>query len=426
MSKDLKKTKLFTSINNYEKVNERFAKVKIDILYEGKNRNGSYISKEAIEKASYSLKYVPIVGYYDKDEELFDGHTEKVTWVGDDVEFETLTRPYGVALGDGFWNEVKQLNGETKTYYSCYGYLWIGRYSELESIKDGDYSQSMEIIVNNGYWDYSDNLYHIEEFEFDALCILQKQEPCFEDSTISLGFSKKDYEVEYKTMINELKTFTLESLEEGGSEEVPTDKNKAEDSQEFEDESVENKDIKTDTEEKGEEPIDDGVEGTEEVDKTKEDETKEESEEESKEEEEAKEDFEVKYNETLAELNELKAQYVDLQSSFESLNGEISELREFKSNIEKQAKDEELNSVFAEFEALDKFDEYKTLFEKRYELDKDEIIKSLKVIAFDNNVNIKKTKKDFSKNTTKIPFNGSADFGQVTSEWDILNKYIKR
>ena len=128
----------------------------------------------------------------------------------------------------------------------------------------------------------------------------------------------------------------------------------------------------------------------------------------------------------LGELNELKAKYVDLESNFESLNNEVSELREFKVAIEKQEKDTKLGEIFNEYSALNKFEEYKTLFEKRYDLEEDEIIKSLKVIAFDNGVNIKRQKKDFSKenNKIKIPLVDSIDI-KTNSDWDILERHIK-
>ena len=428
----MEKTKLFASINNYEIVNERFAKVKVRIAYEGKNRNGSYISKEAFEKSAYSLKYTPIVGYYVAEDGEFDGHTERLTIQGDDVSFETLTRPYGVVSDEApFWEDVIEESGNIKSYFTCYGYLWIGRFPELSSIRDRDYSQSMEIIVNNGYWNEEDGLFHVEDMTFDALCILEKQTPCFESSTISLAFSKKEYESEYKAMVNELKMFTLKTL---GEEEIKISKeNIIEDFNATEVEKV--KDIEETQEEFKADVCPDCGEEICECEKDEEDEFAKKKKSGScgkkkrrcsKDEDEEKEDFEVKYNETLAELNELKAKYVDLESNFESLNNEVSELREFKVAIEKQEKDTKLGEIFNEYSALNKFEEYKTLFEKRYDLEEDEIIKSLKVIAFDNGVNIKRQKKDFSKenNKIKIPLVDSIDI-KTNSDWDILERHIK-
>lgn len=230
---DNKKVQLFTSMSGYEKVNERFAKVKVRIAYEGENRNGSYISKEAFEKATSTLKFCPVVGYYLEDKEMFDGHTEKLEIIGDEWNFKTMTQPYGVVTDEApFWEDVKAMNGEVKSYYTCYAYLWVGRYPELESIKDRDFKQSMEILCDKGGYNNQDDLYHIDDFTFDALCILEAKEPCFEDSTISLNYSKDNYEKEYKSMISELKEFTFNLLSEKGGQEV-------EDEKKFEDEVCE-------------------------------------------------------------------------------------------------------------------------------------------------------------------------------------------
>ena len=249
------KVQLFTSIDDYEKVNNRFAKVKIRIAYAGENRNGSFISKEAFERASHTLKYTPIVGYMCEDGE-FDGHTEKIEIVDGEWNIETLTRPYGVVSDEKpFWEAVKCLDGSYKDYYTCYGYLWVGRYPELETIKNGDYAQSMEILPcgNSGFGE--DGLYHIEDFTFDGLCILQKKEPCFEDSTISINFSKAEFEEDYKSMITELKSFTLQSFEEGG-EEVSEEEKKIEMEEETTEPKVEElvvEDVKTEEEPSSEE-----------------------------------------------------------------------------------------------------------------------------------------------------------------------------
>lgn len=212
-----KKIQLFTSMSDLERVNERFAKVKIRIAYAGENRNGSYISKETFEKAIPTLKFCPVVGYVCEDGE-FDGHTEKLEIIGDEWNFKSMTQPYGVVTDEEpFWEDVKTTNGEFKSYLTCYAMLWIARYPELETIKQTDYSQSMEIICNKGNFNEADGLYHIEDLTFDAMCILQKKEPCFEDSTISLNFSKEIFEKEYKSMIEEFKKYTFELMEGGNA-----------------------------------------------------------------------------------------------------------------------------------------------------------------------------------------------------------------
>ena len=419
------KVQLFTSIDNYEKVNNRFAKVKIRIAYAGENRNGSYISKEAFERASHTLKYTPIVGYVCEDGE-FDGHTEKIEIIDGEWNIETLTRPYGVVSDEKpFWESVKCLDGSYKDYYTCYGYLWVGRYPELETIKNGDYAQSMEILPcgNSGFGE--DGLYHIEDFTFDGLCILQKKEPCFEDSTISINFSKAEFEEDYKSMITELKSFTLQSFEEGGDE-VPEEKKiEMEVQEEIQEPVVETpseEEFKNEAE-KVEEPVEEPV-----------------AEHEAKEEEIEEVDYEAMYNEAINELNELKASFVDLQGELElakdnysKLEEEVVSLREFKANIEfeehKTIVDERLDK-YSELEAIDGYSE---LVKDKYTCDIDALEKEIKVFAFDNGVILgKKQKKNFSKEASgRIPANIKSNIDDNLSEAEKrygigISKYINK
>lgn len=422
------KVQLFTSIDDYEKVNNRFAKVKIRIAYAGENRNGSFISKEAFERASHTLKYTPIVGYMCEDGE-FDGHTEKIEIVDGEWNIETLTRPYGVVSDEKpFWEAVKCLDGSYKDYYTCYGYLWVGRYPELETIKNGDYAQSMEILPcgNSGFGE--DGLYHIEDFTFDGLCILQKKEPCFEDSTISINFSKAEFEEDYKSMITELKSFTLQSFEEGG-EEVPEEEKKIEMEEEttvVEEPVVEEMEVEeTPSEEKTEDFEEEVVE-----------EIKEEKEEEFAQEnevEEVKVDFEAKYNEVVNELNELKASFVDLQGELElakdnysKLEEEVVSLREFKANIEFEEHKAMVDERLDKYSELETIDGYSELVKDKYTCDIDALEKEIKVFAFDNGVILgKKQKKNFSKEMSgRIPVAQKNVETRKESAWDILDKYV--
>ena len=422
------KVQLFTSIDDYEKVNNRFAKVKKRIAYAGENRNGSFISKEAFERASHTLKYTPIVGYMCEDGE-FDGHTEKIEIVDGEWNIETLTRPYGVVSDEKpFWEAVKCLDGSYKDYYTCYGYLWVGRYPELETIKNGDYAQSMEILPcgNSGFGE--DGLYHIEDFTFDGLCILQKKEPCFEDSTISINFSKAEFEEDYKSMITELKSFTLQSFEEGG-EEVPEEEKKIEMEEEttvVEEPVVEEMEVEeTPSEEKTEDFEEEVVE-----------EIKEEKEEEFAQEnevEEVKVDFEAKYNEVVNELNELKASFVDLQGELElakdnysKLEEEVVSLREFKANIEFEEHKAMVDERLDKYSELETIDGYSELVKDKYTCDIDALEKEIKVFAFDNGVILgKKQKKNFSKEMSgRIPVAQKNVETRKESAWDILDKYV--
>ena len=431
------KVQLFTSLSDCTRVNDRFAKVKIRIAHAGENRNRSYISKEAFERASKTLAFAPIVGYMCSDG-MFDGHTEKLEIIGDEIKVETLTKPYGVVTDEApFWEDVKCVDGSIKSYYTCYGYLWIARYPELETIKEGDYFQSMEIIPKGkSGFNSDDNLYHIEDFDFDALCILQKKEPCFPNSTISLNYSKNDYESEYKAMISELKQYTF-NLMEGG---IEVEENKELETVETVEEQVEETVTETVVEEI--EPI---VETEEEFAKKKkcEDETDEDEVENPKKEEDdseeeddfakkkkcEQEDYETKYNEVVNELNELKAKYVDLETNYAALNDEVVGLREFKSNIETKEYQAEVDAMLEKYSELEDVQGYSEIIKDKYSMEIDKLETAIKVFAFDNGVVLgKKTKKNFAKKDTTIVF--EKDTVETTikeSAWDdILGKYVSK
>ena len=74
-------------ISDYEIINPEFAKVKIYVCYEGKNRNKSFISKEVLEKMSQTIYGVPIVAEYDKDKETFKGHGGKIELSDKGIDF---------------------------------------------------------------------------------------------------------------------------------------------------------------------------------------------------------------------------------------------------------------------------------------------------------------------------------------------------
>lgn len=406
------KIQLFTSIGDLERVNERFAKVKIRIAYEGENRNKSYISKETFEKAIPTLKFTPVVGYYLEHEKMFDGHTEKLEIIDDEITLKTLTKPYGVVTDEKpFWEDVKTTNGEIKSYLTCYAMLWIARYPELEGIKEGDFAQSMEIMCNKGHWSEDDGLYHIEDFTFDALCILQAKEPCFEDSIITLNFSKDKFEDEYKSMITELKEYTFSLLEKGG---VEVEENKTMETIEVEETPIVEEQVEEVVTETMVEEIEPIVETEEEFAKKKkcEEETDEDKiEDPEKEEDESdeeddfakkkkceQEDYEAKYNEVVGELNELKAKYVDLEATYTALNEEVVGLREFKSNVETKEYQAEVDAMLEKYSELEEVQGYDEVIKDKYSMEIDKLEMAIKVFAFDNGVVLgKKAKKNFSK-----------------------------
>ena len=335
------------NFSSYEKINPDFAKVLIKIAYAGDNVNRTSISKDTFEKSMYQLAYLPVVGHYLKDRDMFGGHDSEIVIDEDgDWNEHCLTVPYGVVSNEKpFWKTVKTTNGEMVDYLCCYAYLWIGRYPELSGIEDHDFSQSMEILVNSGYRREDDDVYVITDFTFSALCILERDKPCFQDSDISIDFSKKDtFEELYNKLIKKAHDEYSLCLEGGNALDNKYFDNKEENKEEEKEEKTEEC---QENEEHKEEDMKKKCKSS--------DESKEES---------------INYNEIISllkeEINTLKASNEKLKNDFESLTKENAELKEFKSNIETKEREEAEAKLFAEYDVdLKDIESYKELKENK-------------------------------------------------------------
>lgn len=118
-------------------------------------------------------------------------------------------------------------------------------------------------------------------------------------------------------------------------------------------------------------------------------------------------ELEVKYNNTIAELEDLRA---------------------YKQNIIDTEHKEEVDLMLQGYSALANLEGYNEIVEDKYNKDINEMERSLKVLAFDNDIRLDKksqTKKKFEKDSqAKIPVVGTKAPAPLTA-WSILDKYIK-
>ena len=83
-------------------VNPLMSHCEIKVLYIGKNRNQSFITKEVATEMAKTLRGAPIVGYYKESQEDFRDHGEKITLDDEGVHFDCqtcasgATNPYGL------------------------------------------------------------------------------------------------------------------------------------------------------------------------------------------------------------------------------------------------------------------------------------------------------------------------------------------
>lgn len=190
------------SISDVKQINPLFSTCKVRVLYTGKNRNMSIITKDAVTKALPTLAGIPIVGEFSEENKDFKGHGGAISM--DDYRYIHTTKPYGFVPESATyaWEEIR--GKEYLTIDGCY--LWTGRYEEAYSIIEKGKGQSMEIEVTDGRWDEEEEAYQIDNFIFSALCILgDDTEPAFEDASIGAYSLNDSFKQEYRQMLSEFK-----------------------------------------------------------------------------------------------------------------------------------------------------------------------------------------------------------------------------
>lgn len=216
-----KKIQFSAKIAPVEKINDEFLKCKVYVCALGKNRNFSHISRGAADEAEYSLYNIPVIGhlYEDEDGKLHMGGHDRSIEQDPDGKYiwKSICVPYGVLPQQDtvHYEDVKEPNGEIKTYVVAYCILWVGRFPELAEAaysEDWLFSQSMEINVN-GYEPLEEdkNYTDIQHYTYSALCLLGKSDdkefdvpPCFPESKVSLAYDLGSDD-KFATLMEELR-----------------------------------------------------------------------------------------------------------------------------------------------------------------------------------------------------------------------------
>ena len=356
-------------------VNPEFDLVKIYVQGVGKNRNGSYMSKENIEKALPTLNYCPVVGhiieYTDNDgnkRRYIGGHDYEID---DNWEFKNLTVPYGVVVENSYdWETVNEYGTDVE-YLTANAILWTGRYPELkECIYSDDtwFNQSMEINIGEGKYrplDEDSNYTEFLEWDYSALCLLGKAdenstnghtdssehtEPCFISSRVlPVEFEKSEFEM----IMTEMKQKLSQCFDNQSSNSEVDNKDKIDGK---EDEVVENEkeEVIETVEEVNEESTDEVVENT--TEETPDAEVNEDTNTES-ENEEVQEDekvVEASVEETveetveMSELDSLKAEYEEYKNTHSHTNEEYEELKKYRDDAEFEKTHAERENILAD------------------------------------------------------------------------------
>jgi len=161
------------SFNIVDSYDDRFMKVEIKLMHLGENLNGSYFSKDAVEKALPTLANTPILGFISKDdsgEKDFNGHEMHIEVEDGSYEMVYDGQAYGVIPQD--CNPRFELH-EEKTYLVVDALMWK-KFSQAIDIleRNGSNAESMELSDKYDGFFREDGLFEFTDFYFDGACIL--------------------------------------------------------------------------------------------------------------------------------------------------------------------------------------------------------------------------------------------------------------
>ena len=377
---------------NIQPLNPLISKCEIKVLYTGKNRNRSFISKEVATKMANSLPGTPIVGQYFYQTGDFGDHGEEELVIDDKgIRFVKSTVPYGFVATDAkvWWQNFVDKDGVEREYLLTEGYLWTGRYPDCKRIIEKGNHQSMELDRDSlvgewskisGEWSKFENDEHeyfiISDAVFSALCILGEEvEPCFEGANITkkggimYSLDRDEFKEKMLDFMADLKD-ALNNLEYKGGKQVENLNNP----------TIETPEAEAITEPVAEETVVEGVvetpesiegaeaaEGEESSEGVEEDFAKKKEEEgeaneegsnsEDKKESNSEEDGEekkknysleevVEYQELLTKYAELEGQFNAIIEELNSIKPEYNKLKEKAIEAEEKAKEDMIDSFY--------------------------------------------------------------------------------
>ena len=380
-------------------INPLMSTCDIKVLYLGKNRNHSYITKEVATEMAKTLRGCPIVGYFKEEQQDFRDHGEQVVMDESGIHFNCLTTPYGFVAPDAkvWFQEFEDTdqfgNVTTREYLMTTGFLWTGQFPEIKEAVDEGRPQSMELDEKTceGNWATDNNsgleFFIINDAIFSKLCILGEDvEPCFEGSSVKTTFTK-DLDDKFTTTLFSMMQ-DLQFVLKGGLN-MPNMDNIEQTVE------VENQEI-TETEVPVEEtPTEEIVEETPAEEPTVE------------EEEPVVEEASVEEPAETPESTEfslLQTQYQELQTKFDNLKKDYDELVEFKLQVEDKEKDALINSFYM-LSDEDKADVIKNKRQYSY----DDIEAKLSVICVRNKVNFTNDNEDKQDQVITYSLNDDID-----------------
>lgn len=194
-----------SAIEDISSVNTSFDKGILRVAYWGRNRNNTFISKEAFVRAIPTIYNCPVVCNYIRETDSIGSHDVEVVHTDRGLRMVNITTPVGVVpeSAEVFWENVAEDDGTIHEYMCVPIYLWKRQEAYAHIKENGITDESMEIRIIHGT-KRDDGCYEIEDFEFTAFCLLESANPCFESAQIEL-FSLNKFREQYAVMMEDFK-----------------------------------------------------------------------------------------------------------------------------------------------------------------------------------------------------------------------------
>lgn len=192
-----------SGLQRFAEDDESFDRGILRVAYTGKNRNGSFISKETFEKCINTIYNKPIVCNYNRETDSIGAHDVEIVQTSDGgLKMVNVTQPVGVVpeSANYWWENVVEENGDVHEYLCCDILIWKREeaYEHIKANKITD--ESMEIRVKSGHT--ADDVFYIDSFEFSAFCLLESADPCFESACVEV-FSLAGFRELYLRMMDD-------------------------------------------------------------------------------------------------------------------------------------------------------------------------------------------------------------------------------
>lgn len=206
-----------SSLDNIIKCNDSFDYGALRIAYHGENRNGSFISRETMERcAKKSIHNVPVVANYHRETDSIGAHDAEIVRKKGTPTLVNVTQPIGLVpeSADFWWDRVTEDDGTVHEYLCADVLLWKRQEAYAKIKEAGVTAQSMEIGVNQCHRE--NKLLIVEDFEFQAFCLLGDAEPCFESASLAT-FDKDEFFAQFAAMFSDLHDATIYYTKKGVS-----------------------------------------------------------------------------------------------------------------------------------------------------------------------------------------------------------------